>query len=136
MLRVRTLEQITREFYERVSSGDVAGVIDLVDDDIIWSIPGPSVIPYAGTYRGKEGVAEFFRILAEHEDLQSFVPNEFIFDQENGVACILGCEKARAILTGRSFSTTWAEVFHVRGGLVTAFEEHIDTFKLAEAYTP
>jgi len=61
---VRTLEQITREFYERVSSGDVAGVIDLVDDDIIWSIPGPSVIPYAGTYRGKEGVAEFFRILA------------------------------------------------------------------------
>ena len=116
--------------------GDVDGVIELLSDEITWTIPGPPVIPYAGTFHGKAGVAEFFRILLAHEDLESFVPNIFVVDASLGIVCVLGSETAVAIKTGNRFSTKWAEVFRVRDGLITEFEEHIDTFTLAEAYAP
>jgi uncharacterized protein len=131
---VSELEQVVREFYRAVSSGDSNGVLNLLSDDICWTIPGPSVIPYAGTFHGKDGVAEFFRILAEHEDLQSFVANQLILDEPKGIACVLGCETAVAIKTGRTFTTSWSEIFWVSEGQIAKFEEHIDTFELAEAY--
>jgi len=134
-LIVSELEEVTREFYRRVGQGEVDGVIELLSDQVTWTVPGPTAIPYAGTFLGKEGVAEFFRILLAHEDLQSFVPNEFVIDDARGVVCVLGAETAVAIATGRKFSTKWAEIFRVSNGLITAFEEHIDTFALAEAYT-
>ena len=129
-------EQVTREFFRRVALGDVDGVIELLSDQIMWTVPGPPVIPYAGTFHGKAGVAEFFRILFAHEDLQSFVPNEFIVDAAAGIVCVLGSETAVAIETGKRFTTKWTEIFRVSEGRITAFEEHIDTFALAEAYTP
>jgi len=135
-MSVNEPEQVTREFFRRIGLGDVEGVIELLSEQITWTVPGPPIIPYAGTFRGKEGVAEFFRILVAHEDLQSFVPHEFIVDAARGIVCVLGSETAVAIETGKRFSTKWTEIFRVSEGLITAFEEHIDTFALAEAYTP
>ena len=130
------LEQVAREFYRRIELDDVAGVIELLSDDITWTIPGPPVIPYAGTFYGKAGVIEFFRILEAHEDLRSFVPEEFIVDEKRRVVCVIGSETGASLATRRSFQARWAEVFSMRDGLIVAFEEHIDTFALAEAYSP
>jgi ketosteroid isomerase-like protein len=94
------------------------------------------VIPYSGTFRGKEEVAEFFRVLEACENLHSFAPSEFIVDEKLGAVCVLGGETAVAIATGKRFSTTWAEIFRIRDGLIVEFQEHIDTFAMAEAYTP
>ena len=129
-------DHVTREFYRRIGKGDFDAVLELLADEITWSIPGPPIIPYAGTYHGKAGVAEFFRILLTHENLTSFVPSEFIVDEASGIVCVLGSETAVAIHTGKTFSTKWAEVFHIRNGLITGFEEHIDTHALVEAYAP
>ena len=132
---VTDLEQVVRAFYAAVSGGDAAGVIALLSDDIVWSIPGPKAVPYAGTYHGKAGVEEFFEILHRYEDLQSFKANELIVDRERGVVCVLGCEIGVAIETGKAFSANWAEVFWIKDGLIAAFEEHIDTHALAAAYS-
>jgi len=132
---VSELERVTREFYRFVASGDYAAVLTLLAEDVVWTIPGPSVVPYSGTYRGKAAVVEFFRILAANEDLQSFTPEAFIVDEPGGVVCVLGSENAVAITTGKAFSARWAEVFHMNGGRITKFEEYIDTFALAAAYS-
>lgn len=129
------LERIARDFYCRVSAGDYEGVISMLSDDVLWTIPGPSQVPYAGAYRGRAAVVEFFRILALCEDLQSFEPTEFIVDEDRGVVCVLGCESAVAIPTGKAFTAEWAEIFHFRDGLIAKFTERIDTHTLAEAYS-
>ena len=126
---------MAREFYRRVVAGDVDGVIGLLSDGVTWTVPGPTVIPYAGTFLGRAGVAEFFRILLANEDLQTFVPSEFIVDGGQEIVCVFGSETGRSITTGKSFSVKWAEVFRVKDGFIAAFEEHIDTFALAEAYS-
>ena len=130
-----TPQEVTSEFYRAVASGDVEAALALLAEDIVWTVPGPSVVPYAGSFRGKDGVAEFFRLLVENEDLQSFTPHEFVYDTAGGVVCVIGSEKAVALPTGKSFEARWAEIFWIRDGLITAFEEHIDTFALAQAYS-
>jgi ketosteroid isomerase-like protein len=132
---VTEIEQVAREFYRLVSAGDYAGVLTLLAEDIVWTIPGPSVVPYAGVYHGKAEVVEFFRILAANEDLHSFTPEAFIIDEPGGIICVLGSENAVAVTTGKAFSARWAEVFHVMGGRISKFEQYIDTFALAEAYS-
>lgn len=125
---------MAREFYRRVAAGDVEGVLDLLSDEIVWTVPGAT--PYSGEFRGREGVAEFFRILLAHEDLQSFAPDEFVVDARFGIACVTGSETAAARQTGRSFSVRWVEAFRIVDGLIVSFEEHIDTLAMARAYDP
>ena len=35
-----------------MGQGDVDGVLALLADEITWTIPGPAVVPYAGTFHG------------------------------------------------------------------------------------
>lgn len=131
-----SLESIAREFYRCVAAGDADSVIDLLAEHVTWTIPGPPCIPYAGTCHGREGVRQFFQILDANESLLTFEPNTFIVDEARGIVCVLGSETAVALPTGRHFAADWAEVFYIRDGLIEAFEEHIDTFTLAQAYAP
>ncbi len=129
------IERLAREFYVRIGRGDVEGVLDLMSEDVKWKIPGPPAIPYSGTYQGKRGVRDFFDLLYANEDLQSFVPAEFIVDDQNSRVCVIGSETAKAINTGKTFSAEWAEVFRFRDGLIVEFQEHIDTLALFQAYS-
>src|SRR4051812_49785622 len=44
--------------YERFAAGDIAGVLALFDDDLVWSTL-PS-LPFGGVYSGPAGAGEFF----------------------------------------------------------------------------
>jgi ketosteroid isomerase-like protein len=80
-------------------------------------------------------VADFFKLLTKNEDLQRFEPHEFVYDTAGGVVCVIGSETAVARTTGKSFQARWAEIFWIKNGLIAKFEEHIDTFALAQAYS-
>src|SRR4051794_27333232 len=45
--------------YAAFARGDIAGVLDLVDDSVDWS--SPATLPQGGQFRGKEGVGKFFQ---------------------------------------------------------------------------
>jgi len=45
--------------YAALNRGDLSVVLDLLDPDIEWHEPGPS--PEAGTHRGRDSFARFFR---------------------------------------------------------------------------
>jgi uncharacterized protein len=40
------------------AGGSIDAVLELLDDDIVWHVPGTS--PIAGDHRGREGVAAYF----------------------------------------------------------------------------
>ena len=59
--------------------GDVPAILDLVTDDVTWTCPGPTeILPYAQVYKGKEGVAEFFRLIYANKDFPGFEVKELI----------------------------------------------------------
>src|SRR5688500_9436369 len=45
--------------YAAFGRGDIAAVLDLLDDSIEWS--SPATLPHGGEFKGKGGVGQFFQ---------------------------------------------------------------------------
>lgn len=125
------IEQV-RAAYEAFLRGDVAGVLDKLTDDVIWETQGPAEIPYAGTFKGKDGVTQFFRILADVEEPQAFEPRRFFADGD--MVVVLGRYAARVKANGAHAETEWVHTFTFRDGKVAAYREYLDGAKYAQAY--
>jgi uncharacterized protein len=77
---------------------------------------GPSVIPYADTRHGHEGVAEFFSLVGKTLEMEQFEPREFVAQGEPVV--VLGYERSVVKSTGRTFEQEWTHVYTLRDGKI------------------
>lgn len=70
--------KVVQAAYAAFGRGDIAGVIDALDDSIIWrpTEGAAANVPTAGERRGKAGVLEFFRQLDESQKFEAFKPKE------------------------------------------------------------
>ncbi len=131
-LGVRTNVDVVQETYEAVGRGDIPALLDLLTDDVEWTLQGPSVIPFAGTRRGREGVAEFFSLVGGNLEFERFEPREFVAQGDTVV--VLGYERSLIKPTGRTFEQEWAHVYKLRDGKVAEFLALEDTAAHAVAF--
>ena len=124
-LGVGTNVDVVQETYEAVSRGDIPALLELLTDDVEWTLQGPSVIPFAGTRRGREGVAEFFSLVGETLEFEQFELREFVAQGETVV--VLGFERSLVKPTGRMFEQEWAHVYALKDGKVAKFLALEDT---------
>ncbi|HWF39420.1 MAG TPA: nuclear transport factor 2 family protein [Candidatus Acidoferrales bacterium] len=115
--------QLIQEAYEAFSRGDIQGILNKVSSDVEWV--APPVEPMAGTYRGRDGVGEFFRRVAANFEFTSFEPRDFVAQGDRVV--VLGHYTANARNTGRTVDADWAMAFTVSNGQVSRFQEYTDT---------
>jgi ketosteroid isomerase-like protein len=128
----RTNVDVVRETYEAVGRGDIPALLDLLTDDVEWTLQGPSVIPFAGTRRGREGVIEFFSLLGETVEFQEFEPREFVAQDDTVV--VLGFERNLIKPTGRTFEQEWAHVYSLRDGKIAKHQALEDTAAYVVAF--
>ncbi len=107
---------VVQQGYEALGRGDIPALLDLMADDVEWTLQGPSVIPWAGTRRGREGVAEFFSLLGETLEFEQFEPREFVAQGDTVV--VLGYERSLVKPTGRTFEQEWAHVYTLKDGKI------------------
>ena len=131
-LGARTNVEVVQETYEAVGRGDIPALLDVLTDDVEWTFQGPSVIPFAGTRRGREGVAEFFSLVGRNLEFERFEPREFVAQGDTVV--VLGFERSRIKPTGRTFEQEWAHVYKLRDGKVAEFLALEDTAAHAVAF--
>lgn len=117
--------EVVRQGYEAFGRGDIDGLLSLFDDSIEWVSPGPPDLPTAGTRRGKQQVAEFFRAVDEVFEMQRFEPQTFVAQGDRVV--VLGEDTARVKATGKVLNESWAHAFVLRNGKVVSFHEYLDT---------
>ncbi|MBR1204926.1 MULTISPECIES: nuclear transport factor 2 family protein [unclassified Bradyrhizobium] len=119
--------EATRKGYEAFQRGDIPALMrDLIDDDCTWITPGPQdKLPWAGTFRGKQQIANFFVQVGENLEFSEFAPREMI--EQGDTVVVLGTLTARAKRTGKTVKNEWAHVFKYRGGKAVYFQEYIDT---------
>jgi uncharacterized protein len=118
--------EITKKFYEtfsnRKGASYVTDILSLLSDDIEWEVPGPAdVIPFAGTRKGKDQVAEFFKIVEETADLTDYHPKEFIAQHDKVVA--LGTDRGLVKATGQHYDNKWVHVFTFHDGKISQFRQ-------------
>jgi ketosteroid isomerase-like protein len=123
--------QLVKDGYAAFARGDIQGLLTLLSEDIEWVIPGAE-LPLAGTYRGHDGVANFFQKLALESETLAFEPREFVAEGDR--VLVVGWERAKVKATNRMFQADWVMAFTVRNGKVTKFHEYSDTQAIAEAH--
>jgi ketosteroid isomerase-like protein len=121
-----------QRMYCAFGSGDIPALLAELADDVDWSVAGSTNIPYAGSYRGHDGVMEFFHRLVDAIDIEQFEPREFI--AQGAHVAVLGHEAGRAKPTGCRFENSWAQVFSFGGDKVVRFHEYVDTAALEAAF--
>jgi hypothetical protein len=125
---------VVRQAYAAFRSGDIRSVLALLHKHIDWeaTVGAGSFVPMTGRRFGPAKVAEFFSILGENVEFQTFELREVIAQGDRVVA--LGYYDAIAKPTGRRFDSEWAMVMTVREGKITHFREHTDTASLNAAF--
>jgi uncharacterized protein len=112
---------VVNDAYQAFSRGDIPAVIAVVDENASWDV-SPAV-PQGGSFRGKDGVGQFFQGLGgtwESLDLQ-------IHDVIDGGENIVGVGRASGTLKdGRSASYGFAHVFTMDDGRIVRFREYVD----------
>ena len=123
---------VVQRGYEALGRGDIAAVLDLMTDDVEWTLQGPSVIPFAGTRRGREAVGEFYSALGENLEFQQFEPREFVAQGDTVV--VLGYERSLIKPTGRTIEHEWAHVYTLRDGRIAKGRFFEDTAAYVVAF--
>ena len=125
--------RVVRDAYAAFQRGDIAGLLEILSEDIDWWTPGtPGQIPYAGRLRGRDDVRGFFDRLSATEEITHFEPGEFIAQGDKVV--VTGNYRGRTRQAGRDYDLDWLHLFTVRDGRISAFREYVDTAALAEAH--
>jgi ketosteroid isomerase-like protein len=123
--------QIVKDGYAAFGRGDIAGLLSLLAEDVVWDMPGRG-LPLAGTYRGHDGVASFFQKLGQQADILEFQPREFLADGDR--VLVVGWERMKIKATGRDAEIDWVMAFTIRDGKIAKFREYTDTKEIADAY--
>ena len=51
--------EVVQEIYAAFGRGDIPVLLNLMSEEVEWVYPGLSLIPFAGTHHGSEGIADF-----------------------------------------------------------------------------
>jgi hypothetical protein len=65
---------LVKRMFEAFAAGDIPGLLALQSEDTEWDHSGPAGVPLNRVWKGRDGVAEFFRLLAELQEPLSFEP--------------------------------------------------------------
>jgi hypothetical protein len=125
--------QIVRHLYMAFGQGDIAGIFDLLAEDVDWHFVGrPQDVPYAGHRLGHEAMFRFFNLMTELCEVHEFGPREIICSGDHVI--VLGHERIRVRHADRFFETDWLHLFTVREGKIVQLREFHDTATLAAAF--
>ncbi|MEO7672761.1 MAG: nuclear transport factor 2 family protein [Pyrinomonadaceae bacterium] len=123
---------IVQEAYQRFESGDIEGILELLSDDIDWTVPEIENAPFKGLRHGRKAVSDFLDLLAITEEITDFEAREFI--EQGDKVVVLGRTTSTVRSTGRHYSTEWVHVCTLKDGKMTGFHEFYDTAAATRAF--
>lgn len=97
----------------------------LVDSAEWWVAGPPEVLPFAGTWRGLDGVAEFQRRLGATMRYDTVEVREYLVSGEQVAAIFLGAGVARA--TGKPFRGEIVRLYTFSEGKIVRVRNYYDT---------
>lgn len=107
----RTSLDIAKSLYASVRRQDIESVLNLFADDALIHGPTTStkILSWGGSYNGKEGVRQFFKLLEEGLDIEQLDIIDFIAEREK--VAVLGYITGRTRASHKSFETHFVHIF-------------------------
>ena len=124
--------KLIQDCFDAFARGDVGYIVARVSNDVDWQGDATAEIPYAGTYKGPQGVGQFFSRMADAVDVKSWEPKRVVVAGDGVLAT--GAWSASVKSTGRTFATEWAMVFGFHDDKISSFRVYDDTATAAAAF--
>lgn len=102
------------DWYTAMGSGNTDGVMNGLDENVVFVLepkPYTTMIPYLGTWIGRDGFAEASKIRNETSHITGFALRDLVAQGNKGVALIYS--KATCVATGKEFEldvVQWLEL--------------------------
>jgi uncharacterized protein len=119
---------VVDRFYAAIGHGDGQAIMDCLDPDIVFELPQDqynSIIPYLGTKRGHQEVAEAFRIRAQTTEVLAYEVRDRV--AQGHKACVVVFTSARGRASERPFDIE--DVHHLtvnEGGKIARWKVYFD----------
>ncbi len=113
---VRMIEQL----FDAFSRGDIATVLTALTDDVDWQGPvseHAGSLPWAGRRRGREQVADYFRVFANTSEWHPM--EDVTFTAAGDRVVVEGRNRNKARGTGRPYEHQWVMVFTISEGQIS-----------------
>ena len=107
-------------------------MLALFGPDCEVEFAGPKSLPFAGKYRGAQGMGEALQKFTGTADILEFSQDEI--HGSGDFVTVLGRERCRCKATGREWETPLVETFVVRDGKIRRFLCMYDTARVSQAY--
>jgi ketosteroid isomerase-like protein len=122
---MKTSKALAQELFLLFSAGDVAGVMDLMAEDVTWRVAGkPELFPVAGLY-DKKGLRSLFeRMLAQ---LKSGLKMTVVSSIAEGNSVAMEIESVGDLRNGRAYRQQYHFLITFRDGKVSVVREYLDT---------
>jgi len=130
---VRLLKEI---YAERERTGSLRdGVLSRATEDIEWWAAGPrALLPWAGTWKGRDAVAHWFEVLNGTLEYDLWEPRETFGIGDTAVEIIRAGGRVRA--SGRRYESEIVRVWTFRGGKLARVRSFYDTAAYVAAMSP
>jgi ketosteroid isomerase-like protein len=127
-------KQLVMRVYEMYKNKDIKGILAQCDDRVEWIGLESDYIPFAGSYHGKDQVAQFFSKRDQSQDVINFEPQNFI--AEGDKVAVTGASSWHVKSTGLTYDSPWAHVFTLRDGKIARFQHYDHTAAAEAAFRP
>jgi ketosteroid isomerase-like protein len=127
-------QQIVEQLYKYFGEGNMQAAIPFFDNDITWVRPGEPEIPFAGTFKGIEGIIKMLSIQSATLEVKTFLPKKICAD--DNMVVVLGMDMVVVRSTGKTYTSEWVHAFTFKNGKITYVRVYMDTKKIADAFLP
>jgi len=120
---------VVKELYEAFFRRDMEMIRARVSPEFV--VMQTTAVPWGGTYRGAEGLVEFFGKLASHLNNEALPIERYLDAGEHVVA--IGRTQGTVKGNGKRFDVPLAHVWEIREGRAARFTPFIDVPTMLEA---
>lgn len=121
---------ITRELFNAFLRGDIAYILNHLDEDCVWNAMGAPLLPTGGRYIGS-GASLFFTKLNEEFEFPTFdVQDHYEVNQTDVIST--GRFVARSKKTGKTAETPFMMLNRFKNGKVIYFQDYFDSAALVQ----
>lgn len=121
---------IVGAFFAAFGAGDVPTAMSYLGPDVRWTLHAHE-IPWGGTFKGPEGVGDFFAKFGTHAEPIEMTPKSMA--EADGLVYVRGIERSKVKATGKEYAVEWVHVIGTADGKITTFDEYLDSAAIAAA---
>ncbi len=133
MTEAQANKAVLQNGIQQFLQGNIAAVLEACTDDVEWGTWENTAVPFARTYKGKQGVAEFFQTLAATTDFKAFEPQAFYADGDRVFARIFQQGVVRS--TGKEYKHVFIFECTFENGKMKKTFAYVDSLEQSNACT-